>query len=128
MAEQVKTRDSAARIVLSFADGSWTDELSGERFGVRVDGDVITVTIELARRAGASAGAKAGAHLRRILDPRGIVDSIQISKPAIRKRVHKAFRAVENPQFLVALAANGKSVVYPASVHFGPDAITMSVG
>jgi hypothetical protein len=104
-------RKSAARLRVFYADGGWTHDLRGDKFAVDVQGERVMLIIDLPRHA-----------------PRPGVEAIQIAKAAVRESLREILQAIEAPEFCVALATRGKNVVYPASVVFGPDAVTLTLG
>ncbi|SRR6266849_1565591 len=111
------------KVVVSYADGSWTDRLAGRRVTLDIEAGTPTLTIELASRARARA-----AEVAEFLRKRNRVESVQIAKRAVRKRLRAMLLAIDTPAFSVKLSAAGHNAVYPASVVFGPDAITLNLG
>jgi hypothetical protein len=113
---------SQAPVILSYLDGSWTDRLAGRRLTLGIDDGMATLTIELA--AAKPRATEVGEFLRK----RNRVESVQIAKRAVGKRLRAMLLAVDLPVFSVKLSAAGRDVVYPASVVFGPDAVTLNLG
>lgn len=119
---------SPARLIVSYADGSWTDRLSGRRIGVAVAGGGVALTIEVSA-SGASGSAKtAKGHFGDFLRKRHRVESIQIVKRAIRKRLRALIPTMEVADFSVRLRAGGGEFTYPAAIAFDPDALTLNLG
>ena len=110
---------SAARVVLSFSDGSWTDDVSAQRLVLDVDGDRVTLSLELVPTSAAFSERIGKCHA---------IDFIQITKSRARKPLRRAFQQIENPDVNVMLLGRGRGAVYPATVVFGPDAITLNLG
>ncbi len=114
---------SPAPIILSYIDGSWTDRLAGGRVALGVDGRAATLTIEVRPGARAEKG-EVGDFLRK----RHSIESVQITRRGLRKRLRALLHAAELPEFSVRLTAGGRVVVYPANAFFGPDAVTLNLG
>jgi hypothetical protein len=118
---------SAAPVILSYLDGTWTDRLAGKRMELGHHAGAAVLTIELAFASGrpsARAKADVGAFLRNC----NRVESVQIAKRSVRKRLRALLHEAEVPRFSVRLSAAGRDVVYPASAYFGPDAVTLNLG
>jgi hypothetical protein len=120
-------RKSTARLKVCYTDGSWTHDLYGDEFALDVQGERVTLNIRLSGKPDAKAAN--GRHaVREFLAKRHLMDSIQIGKKAICRMVEETLRKAENPDVSVALSAGREGVTYPASVTFGPDAITLNLG
>lgn len=105
-------RNAAARLRVFYAGGGWTHDLRGNRFALDVEGERVMLIIDLPAPREAQPA----------------VEAIQIAKPAIRKSLKEVLQAIESPEFCVALAVGRRNQVYPASVVFGPDAVTLTLG
>ncbi len=120
-------RKSTARLRVCYADGSWTHDLYGDLFDLDIQGERVTLNIRLSGKPDAKV-ANARSAMREFLVKRHLMDSIQIGKKAVCKLLQEALRKAENPDVSVALSAGSEGVTYPASVTFGPDAITLNLG
>lgn len=120
-------RTSTARLRVCYSDGTWTHDLCGDQFALDIQGERVTLNIRLSGKPVAKI-PNARKAMREFLAKRHLMDSIQIGKKAICKVLGEALREAENPDVSVALTAGREGVTYPASVTFGPDAITLNLG
>lgn len=118
---------SAPRIVVSYVDRTWTDRLAARRVELLTHAQEISFRIEIASRASKNPRAGQDA-LREFVAKRGLVETLQIGKRSLAALLRERLRETEDAELSVHLTVNGQGVVYPASVVFGPDAITLTLG
>jgi hypothetical protein len=116
------------RLTLAYADGSWTDRLAAQRLGVHTEGSRIELVIELVPRPGSHGKASAVRALDFLARERHLLDVIQIAPPRAASRLKAELRRTENVAIGLRLVTPDFEAVYPASVTFGPDAVTLSIG
>ncbi len=119
---------SARRMIVTYVDGSWTDNLAIERYGLRTGPDGLSLTIDVAPRERNGKVRIARQALRDFVARRAKIHTIQIGKPAFSSQLRACVKTLESAEIGVKLSANGHAVVYPAGVVFGPDAITLNLG
>ncbi len=120
-------RELPPRVVVSYLDGTWSDRLQARRAWLETDPQACTIVIELVEH-GRSTPAKKQEAVRHFVTRRNRVDSVLIHKARFAARLSACLKGHEGTQMGVRLVADGHEVLYPASVVFGPDAITLNLG
>jgi hypothetical protein len=120
--------DSAGRVIVTYRDGTWTDNLAVERYAVEPTARELVLTIEVIARERAGKVREAREALRDFVAKVGRIDTIQIGKPLFVARVRGAVRGLEQATIGVRLSAPGAAAVYPAGVAIDPDAVTLNLG
>ena len=118
----------ARRMIVTYVDGTWTDNLAVERYGLHTGEEGLSLTIEVAPRERIGKVRIARKALRDFVASRRKIDTIQIGKPTLKAQLRARVKALECAQIGVNLSANGHAVAYPAAVVFGPDAVTLNLG
>ena len=116
------------RLVVTYFDGSWTDNLAIAQYGLRNNRDGITLRIEVQPRERPGKVRLAQQALRDFLSKRQAIHTIQIGKPEFTTQLKTVVRGLENTRLGLQLSADGVDVLYPAGVVFGPDEITLNLG
>ena len=119
---------SARRIIVTYVDGSWTDNLAIERYGLHTSPDGFSLTIDVAPRERAGKVRLAREALRDFVSRRRKIHTIQVGKPKLSSQLRAFVKALESSQIGVTLSAGGHAVAYPAGVVFGPDEVTLNLG
>jgi hypothetical protein len=118
----------ARRMVVTYVDGSWTDNLAIERYGLHTGPDGLSLTIDVAPRERVGKVRVARQALRDFVSRRRKIHTIQIGKPKFSTQLRLRVTQFESPVIGVKLSANGHAVTYPAGIVFGPDATTLNLG
>jgi hypothetical protein len=118
----------ARRMVVMYRDGSWTDNLAVAHYGLDSGPPEMMLTIDVAARERAGKVRAARRALREFIKKRRRIHSIQIGKPKVASQLHAWIKDLEQAQIGVKLCVEGSSVIYPAAVVFGPDAVTLDLG
>ena len=116
------------RLVVTYFDGSWTDQLSIADYGVHNTREGLTLRIEVAPRERPGRTRLAQQALREFVAKRLAVQTIQVGKPGFVAHLRDVARVLEGPRLGVQLSANGVYAHYPAGLVFGPDEITLNLG
>ena len=116
------------RLVVTYFDGSWTDNLAIGDYGLRNNRDGITLRIEVEPRERPGKVRLANQALREFATKRLKIHTIQIGKPEFTAQLRSVVRGLENTRLGLQLCAEGVDVLYPAGVVFGPDEITLNLG
>ena len=119
---------SARRMIVTYFDGSWTDNLAIGRYGLHTGPQRVSLTIDVTARERAGKVGVARQALRDFVSRRRKIDTIQIGKPMFRSQLRTHVKELHCAQIDVKLSARGQAVAYPAKVVFGPDAITLNLG
>jgi len=118
---------SAPRVVVTYLDRTWTDQLAARRVELVTRGEALCLCIEVAARVPGKKGTRAEA-LRDFIAKRGRIDTIQIARRGLASLLRKRLRADEQGGLSVSLTADGFDCLYPTTVFFGPDAVTLNLG
>lgn len=116
------------RLVVTYFDGSWTDNLCIAHYGMQNGRQGLTLSIEVQPRERPRKVRVARAAFKDFVQKRLSIHTIQIGKPRFTSRLREKVRGLENSRFDLRLRANGVAVDYPAGVVFGPDEITLNLG
>ena len=122
------TSGSAGRLIVTYGDGIWTDNLSIERYLVEPRAHEVTVCIEVAPRERPGKVRAARAALRQFVARLDRVHTLQIGKARFAEQLRDQVRAAEHANVGVRLLAEGRDVAYPAEVSFGPDEVVVTLG
>ena len=119
---------SKGRLVVSYHDGTWTDNLSIAHYGVRVGAEGLTLRIEVEPRERVGKVRRARQALAEFLAKRNAIHTIQIGKPRIASDLRRGVSVQQRPRLDVRLCAGEVDVLYPATVVFGPDEVVLNLG
>ena len=115
-------------MIVTFVDGSWTDNLSIGQYTLHEGSDGLTLTIEVEPRESRGKVRVARKALADLVDKRQSIHTIQIGKPQFTSRLWQRMRQRTGARLGLKLSVKGVGVAYPAGVVFGPDAITLNLG
>src|SRR5262249_5907837 len=116
---------SAPRVVVTYVDRSWTDRLAAPVVDLRMEGEAVRLRIGLAARGKAPGQRDA---LDEFTAKGGRVDTVQVARKRFAARLQAQLRLTEGSELSLELIAGGRAFLYPATVVFGPDAITFNLG
>jgi len=116
---------SAPRVVVTYVDRTWTDRLAAPLVDLRMEGDEVRLRIGLAAR-GKDSGQRDA--LEEFAAKGGKVDTLQMVRKRFAARLQAQLRLTEGSGLSLELVAGERSFLYPATVVFGPDAITFHLG
>jgi len=119
---------SKGRLVVTYFDGSWTDNLAIAHYGLLKQSQGLTLQIDVESRERPGKVRVARLALADFVAKRLAIQTIQIGKPAFTTRLRQGFREQEDAKLGLKLRAEGTEVVYPAGVVFGPDEVTLNLG
>ena len=119
---------SARRMIVTYVDGKWTDNLAVERYGLQNGAEGLTLVIDVAPRERTGKVRIARQALRDFVSRRRKLHTIQIGKPLLKSQLRAFVKALDCAQIGVKLSAKGHAVAYPAGVVFDPDAVTLHLG
>lgn len=119
---------SAGRLIVTYVDGSWTDNLAIARYVLESSAGELTLSIDLTPRERPGKIRKSRAALREFVAKLGSVHTVQVGKPRFATHLRGKVRGLEHSQIGVRLRASGHAVTYPAGIAFGPDEITLNLG
>lgn len=119
---------SPCRLVITYADGTWTDNLAAEPYAVQSGRDGTTLTLNVVPRERPRKVRAVQLALAQFAAKRGTIDSILIGAPRFVSRFRACVRESESSEVCVRLALDGAEVVYPGAAVFGPDSITLHLG
>lgn len=120
--------DSAGRLIVTYADGTWSDNLAISRYNLEPAQGELLLAIQVSPRERPGKVRAARAALKELVAKLDRVHTLQVGKPLLRKRVRDQVCLLEQARMAVSLTAAGRTAVYPASPSFGPDAITLNLG
>jgi hypothetical protein len=115
-------------MVVTYLDGTWTDNLAVERYRVEPSERELVLSLEVAARERVGKVRVARAALSEFVAKVGRIETIRIGKPAFAARLRGEVRGLEHAAIGVRVSANGAAAAYPAGVAFDPDAITLTLG
>jgi hypothetical protein len=116
---------SAPRVVVTYVDRSWTDRLAAPLVDLRMEGTGVRLRIGLAARGKASGERDA---VEEFATKGGRVDTVQVARKRFAARLQAQLRLTEGSELSLELVAGKRTFLYPATVVFGPDAITFHLG
>ena len=119
---------SAGRLIVTYLDGSWTDNLAVERYAVVPEAGELVLSIEVVPRERPGKVRAARQALSDFVAKLGRVHTLQIGKPLFVTQVRNQVRGLEHSGIGVKLSANGRDAAYPAGLAFGPDEVTLNLG
>src|SRR5207244_10933041 len=102
-----RRRLAEGRMVVTYSDGSWTDNLSVARYETQVSPHGLTLTIEVEPRERPGKVRLARQALRDFLSKHMAVHTIQIGTPRFTARLRTQVRVMENPRLDLRLRADG---------------------
>jgi hypothetical protein len=117
---------SEGRVVVTYFDGSWTDQLRVSRYGVRATTDGVAIRLEVEPRPARKRGASAA--LAEFIAKREELHVIQIGTPRFASTLRSKLRTQENARLGLCVHAGTTKTSYPVAVVFGPDEVTLNVG
>ncbi len=116
------------RLIVTFTDGSWTDNLEIRDQRVLFVPPEMIVCIEVAPRRRPAKVHAAEEALEAFVSNIDRLHTLQIGKKALRKMLDQQIRAYDQALVAVRMNANGHERTYPASLVFGPDEVTLNLG
>lgn len=119
---------AAGRLVVTYSDGSWTDNLAIERYRVDPGAKELVLSIEVVPRERPGKVRASRAAWQEFLLKLGRVHTLQIGKPLFAAQLRAQMRASEHASFGVKLSAEGRDAAYPADLAFGPDEVVLTLG
>jgi len=121
---------SARRMIVTYVDGRWTDNLAIKRYDLALDEDGLSLTIDVTPRKRIGKVQLAREAYRDFVARRRKLHVIQIGKPTLRTQLRKRMKQLENRGHMeVRLSANGgPAVTYPVAIVLGPDEVILNLG
>ena len=119
---------TAGRLIVTYVDGSWTDNLAVERYVLEPGAGEVIVSIEVTARERSGKVAVSRQALREFVSKLQRVHTLQIGKPRIAEQLRSQVRGLEHAKLGVKLSAQGAAVTYHAGLAFGPDEVTLTLG
>jgi hypothetical protein len=120
---------SARRMIVTYVDGRWTDNLAIRRYDLAIDGNSLSLTIDVTQRQRNGKEQLAREAYRDFVARRRKLHVIQIGKPTLRTQLRSHVKQLEGRSVEVRLSANGgPAVTYPAAIVIGPDEVTLNLG
>lgn len=119
---------SAGRLIVTYVDGTWTDNLAVRRYRVEQVDNELVLAIQVAPRERPGKVRAARQALRDFVLKLGRVHTLQIGKPLLSAQLRRHVRAAEHASIGVKLSADGRDAAYPAGLAFGPDEVTLNLG
>ncbi len=123
-----KTAETPCRLVVTYVDGSCSDNLAAERCCLAQENDGLVLTIEVAPRVRPGKVRAAHRAFRDFTEKMRGVHTIQIGKQRLVSELRGPIRESETSEIGVNLSARNASALYPAAVVFGPDELTLQLG
>jgi hypothetical protein len=120
---------SARRMIVTYVDGGWTDNLAIRRYDLAVGEEGLLLTIDVSPRERVGKAKVAREAYRDFVVRRRKLHVIQIGKPTLRTQLRKRMKQLENQHMEVRLSANGgPAVSYPVAIVLGPDEVILNLG
>lgn len=116
------------RLVVSYHDGSWTDNLSIANYGLLVGPGGLTLRIEVEPRVRVGKVRCARKALAEFVAKRNAIHTIQVGKPRFTSDLRREVRTLHRTRLDLRLCAGEVDVLYPATVVFGPDEVVLNLG
>ena len=117
-------------MVVTFVDGTWTDNLSITRYSLQHQREGLVLAMEVVPREARGKVRIARQALATLVEKRLSIHTIQIGKPRFTSRLRERMRKLGCARLGLRLSAKGmvEGVSYPAGVVFNPDSITLNLG
>lgn len=124
----VPASGAAGRLIVTYTDGTWTDNLAIRRYSLEPGAKELVLAIEVAPRERPGKVHAARAALREFMANLGRIHTLQIGKPLLAAQLREQVRASENASFGVRLSVDGRGTAYPAGLAIGPDEVVLNLG
>jgi hypothetical protein len=119
---------SAGRLIVTYMDGTWSDNLAVRRYAVEPGAGEVVLALEVVPRERPGKVRAARRALGDFVANLGRIHTLQIGKPLFARQLRSEVRASENTAIGVRLTAGGRDAAYPAGLAFGPDEVTLNLG
>ena len=119
---------SARRMIVTYVDGRWTDNLAIRRYDLELKDEGLSLTIDVTPRERIGKTKIAREAYRDFVARRRKLHVIQIGKPTLRAQLRKRLKKLEDRRVEVRFSADGASVTYPAAIVLGPDEVILNLG
>ena len=121
-------KKTAGRLIVTYVDGTWTDNLEIARYRLEQESGEMVLCIEVAPRKKPGKVRAAYRAMRDFVAKVDKVHTLQASRRTLGEPLRKHVLSLEHAAIGVRLSANGQDRVYPAGLVFGPDEVTVNLG